>query len=105
MFSGLLTAVFRRGDVACRFGGDEFLVLLPGASAASAQERAERLRQAFADLRRAKSLPEACQECTLSIGVTELRNRKETAEALLRRADEALYAAKQQGRDRSVLLP
>jgi len=91
----------RSVDVPGRWtGGDEFLVILPGTSAAQAHRLAERL------LARAKAMPviRAGQHLVtgLSIGVAEHR-REEPPEAFLGRVDKALYAAKQGGRDQIVV--
>ena len=83
--------VLRAEDVLCRFGGDEFVALLPHAEAAQAVAAAERLRLAF-----------AATGATVSIGVASLRPG-EDLEDLLRRADAALYDAKRAGRDRTHL--
>ena len=83
--------VLRAEDVLCRFGGEEFVALLPHAEAAQAVAAAERLRLAF-----------AATGATVSIGVASLRPG-EDLEDLLRRADAALYDAKRAGRDRTHL--
>jgi diguanylate cyclase (GGDEF)-like protein len=87
----------RKDDRICRWGGDEFLVVLDGADAATATRVAERLRQAFA------AAPEA-RACTMSIGVADTASLPPevpyTARALVERADAAAYAAKAAGRDR-----
>lgn len=83
--------VLRAEDVLCRFGGDEFVALLPHAEAAQAVAAAERLRLAF-----------TATGATVSIGVASLRPG-EDLEDLLRRADAALYDAKRAGRDRTHL--
>lgn len=83
----------RIDDVAARWGGDEFAVLVPGAGARDAAELAERVCAAV----RASGL-------SVSIGVAELGDRKTAAGlALCRAADEALYRAKQGGRGRVVI--
>lgn len=83
--------VLRAEDVLCRFGGEEFVALLPHAEAAQAVAAAERLRLAF-----------TATGATVSIGVASLRPG-EDLEDLLRRADAALYDAKRAGRDRTHL--
>lgn len=83
--------VLRAEDVLCRFGGEEFVALLPHAEAAQAVAAAERLRLAF-----------SATGATVSIGVASLRPG-EDLEDLLRRADAALYDAKRAGRDRTHL--
>jgi diguanylate cyclase (GGDEF)-like protein len=83
----------RDGDVAVRFGGEEFLVLLPGASLRQAALVAERVRAAV------EGDVGAGVAVTVSVGVARQR-AKESCEALVKRADEALYRAKEQGRNR-----
>jgi diguanylate cyclase (GGDEF)-like protein len=86
-------------DIACRYGGEEFLVILPGASQEKATQRAEQLRVAFSGVRleyRDKPLPTA----TLSLGVATFPKHGRSWQAVVRVADDALYAAKQQGRNR-----
>lgn len=84
------------GELLARFGGEEFVLLLPGASLESAGERAEAIRRDAAEIR-----PGEADATTLSIGVAERRaNRADTAEQLIEFADLALYRAKHRGRDR-----
>lgn len=95
----LLRDNVRTSDVPCRFGGEEFTVLLPDADAALAAERAELLRRAAGELRLefgGKPLPGV----TISLGVAELPLQSDTGADLLAAADSALYRAKQGGRDR-----
>jgi diguanylate cyclase (GGDEF)-like protein len=92
----------RGGDVACRLGGEEFLLVLPEASLAATGLRAEQLRQGI------KHLPTTYQgrpvgPLTVSIGVAAFPENGRTTEALLRVADIALYRAKHQGRDQVVV--
>jgi len=87
----------RETDVPVRYGGEEFVIFLMGSSALEAGPAGERLRQIFA------AAPFAIGDkqirVTASIGVA-LRRQRESLEALLRRADEALYRAKTAGRNR-----
>lgn len=96
-FVAIAERSLRAEDVVCRFGGEEFVALMPGASLSQALLAAERLRTAFAqEVRSDPALPLAA---TVSIGVGELAEG-ETIEGLLQRADAALYCAKRSGRNR-----
>jgi len=88
----------RRIDVAARVGGEEFALVLPETDQHEAFIVAERLRSRFADGFADQPVP-----LTLSLGVATYPTHGMTADALLRAADEALYAAKALGRDRTVL--
>jgi len=82
----------------CRFGGEEFTLVLTDADHAQARERANAIRKATSELvvhYRAGTLPPA----TVSIGVASYPEHGDTPEALLRMADQALYRAKQLGRN------
>lgn len=91
-----LRGLIRHGDVAGRLGGDEFAVLCPDGGIDAAIRLAERVRAAAATL----PLPVTP---TLSVGICGMQTAAGDAETLRRRADRALYAAKRQGRNRSVL--
>ncbi len=89
----------RTTDVVCRYGGEEFLVLIPEAGLDKATATAERLRQIVSDM--TVSTAEADINVTISLGVAELRDEEgETFDRLLARADAALYRAKSNGRNR-----
>jgi len=92
-----LKEALRAYDVCARWGGEEFLVLLPGTDRAGALEVGEKLRKAVA----AHSVPagEARVTVGLSVGVAVLEPQ-ESMDSLLRRADAAMYEAKRHGRDR-----
>jgi diguanylate cyclase (GGDEF)-like protein len=92
--------IFRGEDVFCRFGGEEFVALLPNTSAEQAHVAAERLRTAFAEESHEAST--LTTPLTVSIGIAE-RAAEESIESLLHRADTALYQAKHKGRNRSEL--
>lgn len=95
--------IIREADIAFRVGGEEFLVLLPGASTAVAKQVAERLRRALVDV------PFECLGRTMtvstSVGVVTFDPLVDDWERLLRRADQALYRAKANGRDRVEIAP
>lgn len=99
--AGLLQGLFRGSDLACRYGGEEFVVLLPGASLEIAAQRAEQLRAQCAGLQ----LVAAGQMLgfTLSVGVAACTDDSTTLDALLLQADQALYRAKEQGRNRVLV--
>lgn len=95
LFADTVRSVLRSGDIAARWGGEEFTLILPGCTAAGAAEIAERIRESLARrLLEAKSPP-----FTASYGVCDA-SMGGTFEELIRLADEALYRAKEDGRDR-----
>jgi diguanylate cyclase (GGDEF)-like protein/PAS domain S-box-containing protein len=100
MLAGILRSEARRTDVACRYGGEEFVLLLPKMNIESARARAERWRQMFAEM----DVPvESGQlRCTLSVGIAAFPDHGNSAEDLLRNGDRALYLAKALGRNRVV---
>ena len=95
--SSLLHKKLREKDVLIRMGGEEFAVILPQTNLAGAQVAAEKLRQAVE-----KSRHSIAGSITISIGASE-RMKAESFRHFYRRSDEALYAAKQNGRNRVVL--
>lgn len=97
-FAALLRGLMRTEDVAARWGGEEFIVLLPHTTCEAAAALAERIRVAFETHRCAV----APQLLSASFGVAQRRSGDDDR-SLLQRADEALYRAKEQGRNRVVL--
>jgi diguanylate cyclase (GGDEF)-like protein len=91
----MIGSALRESDVLARFGGEEFIVLLPDADAKRAHAVAQRMQ---------RLLREACAgdlpSCTASFGVAVQTDPEEPLDDLLARADEALYRAKENGRDR-----
>ncbi|WP_460418838.1 diguanylate cyclase domain-containing protein [Pseudomonas sp. microsymbiont 2] len=97
----LMRSCCREGDLLCRTGGEEFLILLPRASLEVANAVAERLRLS---VRGTAISPVGT--VTISLGVATWHSKlKEAPAATLQRADSALYSAKQQGRDQVRLAP
>ena len=94
----ILRAVMRDVDRVGRFGGEEFIVLLPGTSATEALHAAERLRDAL--LRRPWAWQGEVLRLTVSTGVAAWRGPHDEVDLLLKRADAAMYRAKSLGRDR-----
>jgi diguanylate cyclase (GGDEF)-like protein len=96
--------VKRAGELAARYGGEEFVVLLPGVSVDLAGQTAERIRSALELLSMPHQASAVSQVVTLSVGVAVAQpQRGENPYSLLKAADEALYQAKAQGRNRVVL--
>lgn len=97
-FARIMESHVRDTDLIARFGGEEFVILMPQSGRDAAETVAERIRLS---LGRSPIAP-LRQAVTVSLGIAEIQNG-ESAAALLRRADQALYRAKEGGRDRTVL--
>ena len=95
----LLRTATRAGDIACRMGGEEFALILPGATPEATRYRAESIRSGFNALRFDYEGREV-GPFTLSAGVSILPPEAQDWAYALRQADRALYAAKQAGRNR-----
>jgi diguanylate cyclase (GGDEF)-like protein len=90
-------------DVCTRYGGDEFAILMPGAEAESSRQVADRIREGVEDFQSSIGASAGRPMITASIGIATTAGT--TAEELVARADEALYTAKRQGRNRVALAP
>jgi diguanylate cyclase (GGDEF)-like protein len=102
--SAELRRVIRRRDTIYRYGGEEFLVVMPDSSLDVAAEAAERIRAAVAGLR-IQAGTDPAKTLTISGGVAFSLSAREHWEAVLAAADAALYEAKAAGRDRIVVAP
>jgi diguanylate cyclase (GGDEF)-like protein/PAS domain S-box-containing protein len=87
----------RRGDFACRYGGEEFVIVMPNITERTAYDRARRLRRSLRSLQ--ISYEHHKLTTTISMGIACYPQNGDTRQALLRAADRALYAAKEAGRD------
>lgn len=97
-----LKAQFRGNDIPCRYGGEEFLIILPKISVDECRKRAEKFREEVKGLivqHAGKSLP----RISFSVGVSGFPNHGDILDDLLKVADAALYRAKAAGRDRVVV--
>jgi diguanylate cyclase (GGDEF)-like protein len=96
---GFLRGTLRAGDIACRYGGEELLLVLPECASHEARARLEQICLKIKEKRllfRGQELP----GITVSVGVAELGGDLISADTLITAADAALYAAKHNGRDR-----
>lgn len=96
--SRILSKSIRKVDILFRWGGEEFLILMPNIEGEEAYKAAERLRKTIQDARFVKDIP-----IRASFGVTQLQDA-DTLDALVKRADKAQYKAKASGRNNVQLL-
>ena len=98
----MLRDKLRKSDFPCRYGGEEFVVVLPDSCVADTRNRLDQIRALVKalEIRHGEQL---IGTLTLSAGVAGAPEHGSTASELLRAADDALYAAKQAGRDRVVV--
>jgi diguanylate cyclase (GGDEF)-like protein/PAS domain S-box-containing protein len=95
----ILKAKFRGSDIVCRYGGEEFVIILPDISVDDAHQRLEQLR---GDLARmiVREDGQSIQGVTVSMGVAVFPSHGRSSQSLIQAADHALYRAKEMGRDR-----
>ncbi|HEY7959707.1 MAG TPA: diguanylate cyclase, partial [Sphingomicrobium sp.] len=101
-FANRISANVRGIDLACRYGGEEFVVVMPDTDMSLAYSIAERLRKSIETTPIVISRAPGTLNITISIGIAGTQGPGDTAEALLHRADQALYTAKRNGRNRVV---
>ena len=95
--------IVRGQDLASRLGGEEFLEVMTNATIESAEQVGERIRTDIANVPITAATPSGDVTVTVSVGVAMRHSTSETPEVQLKRANEALYAAKRGGRDRVVI--
>lgn len=98
-----LLAVSRGEDIVARYGGDEFALMMANTSKETARRRAELIRQRVHSLEIGQNGSSQLGPVTLSVGIAILPEHGDTAEAVLRAADEALLRSKQAGRNRVIV--
>lgn len=103
LLSQLLREQSRAGDILCRFGGEEFILVLPGMSVSAAHARVDQWRELFA--RKRLSFGTFELSATISFGVAAYPMHGKTAERLIAVADKAMYIAKSKGRNCVESLP
>ena len=96
----VLQATARKGDLICRLGGEEFLVVAPDIEPAGALQLAERLREAISHSEVPSISAQGPIRCTVTIGVSQGFSHPQALDAVLQQADAALYRGKESGRDR-----
>ncbi|HUO92502.1 MAG TPA: diguanylate cyclase, partial [Rhizomicrobium sp.] len=101
-FAGRIAENVRGIDLACRFGGEEFVVVMPDTDMELAGTVAERLRRSVEAAPFTVSRPPNKLNITVSIGIAGSDGESDSSDALLRRADKALYRAKHEGRNRVI---
>ncbi|MCY1507888.1 diguanylate cyclase (GGDEF) domain protein [compost metagenome] len=101
LLGDLMRASIRAGDLPCRVGGEEFLVLMPAGDVGIARRVAERIRSTV----ERTDMPEGVGRITISIGVARWPEDSGDTDAVMKFADQALYGAKNAGRNRVVVYP
>lgn len=102
-FATRLRKIVRNMDVICRYGGEEFVIVLPDASAEIGALVAERVRKMVAEKPFSIGKEQGMAQLTISVGISELRVKDDDCEALFARAEAAMLKAKSRGRNRIVL--
>ena len=97
-----LESIVRKEDVACRYGGEEFVLILPEASSEIVQQRAEEIRREFPKVP-VVHRGQVLESVTVSLGVGMFPKHGATGQDVLRAADDAMYRAKAAGRNRVVV--
>ena len=94
------TKALRGADIACRYGGEEFCILLPQTSVTEAGVIAERMRQKVSETEYPHGKSQPMGMVSISIGISTLGKNIDTGEGVISAADRALYNAKRHGKNR-----
>jgi diguanylate cyclase (GGDEF)-like protein/PAS domain S-box-containing protein len=99
-FGDFIRTTIRKEDIACRWGGEEFFIILPGVTLKEGLERTEEIRSKAKKLQVASGQPH--RPVSLSIGIAVYPDHGATTDVLIKAADNAMYKAKKSGRDRVI---
>jgi diguanylate cyclase (GGDEF)-like protein len=102
-FANVLREHLRKSDISCRYGGDEFVLIMPDSSIGDTKQRVEQIREFLKELQQAQHAGKDLRVITLSAGIASMPEHGMIEGELLKAADEAMYAAKQAGRDRIIV--
>jgi diguanylate cyclase (GGDEF)-like protein len=102
-FAGVLREHLRKSDISCRYGGDEFVLVMPDSSIMDTQQRVEQIRVLLEELQHIQGGQQSLETITLSAGIAYMPDHGTTEIDLMKAADEAMYRAKQEGRNRVVV--
>jgi diguanylate cyclase (GGDEF)-like protein len=102
-FASVLHKHLRKSDISCRYGGDEFVLVMPDSSIADTQQRVEQIRVFLKELQEVQYPMKDLGVISLSAGIASMPEHGSTEVELLRAADEAMYTAKQAGGNRSII--
>lgn len=102
-FADILRKYLRKSDISCRYGGDEFVLIMPDSPVADTQQRVEQIRTYLEELQQVQRAGQQLGMITLSAGIASMPEHGSTESELLKAADEAMYTAKQGGRNRVVV--
>ncbi|MGC5325337.1 sensor domain-containing diguanylate cyclase [Brevibacillus sp. SYSU BS000544] len=97
-FANIITTSVRSGDICCRYGGEEFIALAANTTGDEAYRLAERIRNTLE-----KSVNPLGQTITVSLGIANHTLHSESPEELIQLADQALYKAKESGRNQTII--
>ncbi len=99
----IMKRVFRNGDILARYGGDEFILILPDTDSVGAYLAAERIREAVEKERFDGEEKQPLGKITITLGIASFPEHGKIAKDIIDNADKALYVAKESGRNRSVI--
>jgi len=102
-FGSVLRKHLRNSDISCRYGGDEFFLVMPDSAVEDTRQRVEEIRTFLKEIQQLHYSGQELDIITLSAGIAFMPDHGTTESQLLQAADDAMYTAKQAGRDRIVV--